>query len=68
MTTLDIIKQRMSATKFDESRELPDMEIREIVEYATYAPAGSTGERNTCLQYSRWCLKSQCLSRTLIQS
>jgi len=34
---------------------------------AKYDGAGSTGESNTCLQYSRWRLKSQCLSRTLIQ-
>ncbi|HEV8326400.1 MAG TPA: transposase [Nitrospiraceae bacterium] len=31
------------------------------------AAAGSTGESNTGLQYSRWRLKPQCLSRTLIQ-
>ena len=31
------------------------------------AAAGSTGESNTCLQYSRWRLKSQRLPRTLIQ-
>ncbi len=30
------------------------------------AAAGSTGESNTCLQYSRWRLKSQRLSWTLI--
>lgn len=31
------------------------------------AAVGSTGERNTCLQYSRWRPKSQRLPRTLIQ-
>jgi hypothetical protein len=29
---------------------------------------GSTGERNACLQYSRWGLKSQRLSWALIQA
>ena len=32
------------------------------------AVAGSSGESNTCLQYSRWRLKSQRLARTLIQA
>ena len=32
------------------------------------AAVGSSGESNTCLQYSRWRLKSQRLSRTLIQA
>ena len=36
----------------------------EILKKAT---AGSSGESNTCLQYSRWRLKSQRLPRTLIQ-
>jgi transposase len=31
------------------------------------AVVGSSGASNTCLQYSRWRLKSQRLSRTLIQ-
>ncbi len=37
---------------------------RDILKKAT---VGSTGESNTCLQYSRWCPKSQRLPRTLIQ-
>jgi transposase len=39
-------------------------EERDIVKKAA---AGSSGESNTRLQYSRWRLKSQCLSRALIQ-
>lgn len=34
----------------------------------TLEEVGSTGECNTCLQYSRWRLKSQRLSWTLIQA
>ena len=37
----------------------------EILKKAT---VGSSGESNTCLQYSRWRLKSQRLPRTLIQA
>src|SRR5512139_952379 len=36
--------------------------------FATYAVVGSTGARNAGIQYSRWGLKSQRLSLTLIQS
>ena len=47
------------------TRELAEARMeRDILKKAT---AGSTGESNTCLQYSRWRLKSQCLSRTLIE-
>ena len=38
------------------------------VSFRKNAGVGSTGESNTCLQYSRWRLKSQRLSRTLIQT
>src|SRR5271168_2715568 len=31
-------------------------------------PTSSDGRRNTCLQFTRWSLKSQCLSWTLIQA
>jgi len=36
--------------------------------FSTESVAGSTGRRNTSLKFIRWSLKSQCLSRTLIQS
>ena len=46
-------------------RELAEARMeRDILKKAT---AGSSGESNTCLQYSRWRLKSQCLSWALIQ-
>ena len=40
-------------------------EERDILKKAL---VGSSGESNTCLQYSRWRLKSQRLSRPLIQA
>lgn len=46
-------------------RELDQVRMeRDILKKAV---AGSTGESNTCLQYSCWRLKSQRLSRPLIQ-
>ncbi len=37
--TLQLIKQRISANKFDPNRKLSDDEIRELVSYATEAPS-----------------------------
>lgn len=46
-------------------RELAEARMeRDILKKAA---VGSSGESNTCLQSSRWCLKSQRLPRTLIQ-
>ncbi|HEX4951707.1 MAG TPA: nitroreductase family protein [Blastocatellia bacterium] len=39
MDTLELIKQRISANKFDASKKLTEAEIRELVEYATHAPS-----------------------------
>lgn len=39
MDTLEIIKQRISANKFDTSRSLSESEIKELVAYATEAPS-----------------------------
>ena len=37
--TLQLIKQRISANKFDTAQTLSDVEIRELVSYATEAPS-----------------------------
>jgi transposase len=42
--------------------------LREERDILKKAAVGSSGESNTCLQYSRWRLKSQRLSRPLIQT
>ena len=39
MDTLDVIRQRISANKFDTSRALSEDEIRELIFYATQAPS-----------------------------
>lgn len=39
MDTLEIIKQRISANKFDTSRSISESEIKELVAYATEAPS-----------------------------
>ncbi len=39
MDTLDLIKQRISANKFDTTRTLSEAEIEELVSYATEAPS-----------------------------
>lgn len=39
MTTLELIKTRISAIHFDTTRSLSRPEIRELVEYATHAPS-----------------------------
>ncbi len=44
------------------------MERRKFTREFKIEAVGSSGESNTCLQYSRWRLKSQRLSRTLIQA
>ena len=47
-------------------RELAEARMeRDILKKAT---VGSTSERNTCREYSRWRLKPQRLPRTLIQA
>lgn len=39
MTTLELIKKRVSANKFDSRRVLSHEEIRELVSYASEAPS-----------------------------
>ncbi len=39
MTALELIKSRISANKFDTGKSLSELEIRELVEYATHAPS-----------------------------
>ncbi len=39
MDTLNLIKQRISANKFDPARTLSEAEIKELVSYATQAPS-----------------------------
>ncbi len=39
--TLNLIRQRISANKFDTSKTLSTKEIRELVEYATHAPSST---------------------------
>jgi nitroreductase len=39
MDTLELIKQRISANKFDTSRRLSEAEIKDLVYYATQAPS-----------------------------
>lgn len=39
METLDVLKSRISANKFDTARKLGDDEIRELVAIATHAPS-----------------------------
>lgn len=41
MTTLELIKARISTNKFDTTRSLSREEIRELVEYATQAPSSA---------------------------
>jgi hypothetical protein len=46
----------------------PNIRVSHVDSLAKYAAVGSSGESNTRLQYSRWRLKAQCLSWTLIQA
>ena len=39
METIELIKQRISANKFDAARSLSEAEIKELVSYATEAPS-----------------------------
>jgi nitroreductase len=41
MDTLELIKKRISANKYDTTRKLSDDELRELVDYATQAPSSS---------------------------
>ena len=56
-STDELTRLRRETARFREERDI-----------LKKAAVGSTGESNTCLQYSRWRLKSQRLSWTLIQA
>ncbi len=69
LTTLGESRRPVTELEAEVSRLKRDLaEARMERDILKKATVGSTGESNTCLQYSRWRLKSQRLPRTLIQS